>query len=80
MDNNKRIVGAFSKIEEVLNEIRDLLPESKAPIKITVQKNQPHAQKILKRVWGIIKNYNEENSERKLQNLFKLLQGLNKTK
>ena len=70
-NENKRITDAFAKIELAINEINDLFPSiPKTQIKI---RTTTDPLKILKRMHGIIKNYNEENAERKLKNLVALL-------
>ena len=73
MDNKEKALGALKKIEGVLNEVRDIFPTiKKEQIKISVKKyDDPMI--ILKRVNGIIVNYDESNAERKLDSLLKFL-------
>lgn len=73
MDNKEKAIDALEKIEKVLDEIRDLFPAiKKEQIKISVKKrNDPLT--ILKRVNGIIINYDKSNAERKLDSLLKFL-------
>lgn len=73
MDNKEKAIGALKKIERVLDEVRDIFPTiKKEQIKISVKKyDDPMI--ILKRVNGIIVNYDESNAERKLDSLLKFL-------
>ena len=74
MDNQERAIEALRKIETVINEVRDIFPNiiKKEQIKI-VPKDDNDPIRILKRVSGIIVNYNESNAERKLESLLKYL-------
>jgi hypothetical protein len=73
MENNKRIFEALRKIEQAIDEVRDLFPAIKnEKINILVKKHE-NPMIILKRVSGIITKYNESNAERKLDSLLKFL-------
>lgn len=82
MENEKRAVAALKKIEEAINEIRDIFPEvKKEKVKILPTKKYSDPIRILKTINGIIKNYTEENAERKLKSLLGFLKiTLNKKK
>jgi len=73
MENKEKAVEALKKIEKAIDEVRDLFPtHKKGQIKISVKKyDDPMI--ILKRVNGIIVNYDESNAERKLDSLLKFL-------
>ena len=73
MENNEKAIEALKKIEKVIDEVRDLFPTiKKEQIKIAV-KNHDNPLQILKRINGIIVNYDESNAERKLESLLKFL-------
>ena len=75
MENKERALEALKKVEKAINEIRDVFPNIKEKqIKISV-KNRKYNDpvKILKRIDRIIINYNESNSERKLESLLGFL-------
>lgn len=72
MENNEKAIEALKKIEKVIDEIRDLFPTIKKEVKIPVNKFSNPLQ-ILKRVNGIIINYDESNAQRKLESLLKFL-------
>lgn len=73
MDNKEKAVGALKKIEKALDEVRDIFPTiKKEQIKISVKKYDD-PMTTLKRVNGIIVNYDESNAERKLDSLLKFL-------
>jgi len=72
MENNEKAIEALKKIEKVIDEVRDLFPTIKKEVKISVNKfNNP--LQVLKRVNGIIINYDEDNAQRKLESLLKFL-------
>lgn len=71
MTNQQRAIDALKKIEDILNDVRDLYPEVKK-VKVSETKFL-NAFAVLKRVNGIIVNYNEENAERKLKSLMAFL-------
>lgn len=72
MENNEKAIKALKKIEKVIDEVRDLFPTIKKEVKISTNKfNNP--LQILKRVNGIIINYDENNAQRKLESLLKFL-------
>ena len=72
MENKEKALEALKKIEKVIDEVRDLFPTIKKEVKISVNKfNNP--LQILKRVNGIIINYDESNAQRKLESLLKFL-------
>lgn len=74
MENNEKALEALRKIENVINEVRDLFPTiKKKQVKITVIKRYNDPLEILKRINGIIMNYNESNAQGKLENLLKFL-------
>ena len=81
MDNQERAIEALRKIETVINEVRDIFPNiiKKEQIKI-VPKDDNDPIRILKRVSGIIVNYNESNAERKLESLLKYLVSISREK
>lgn len=72
MENNEKAIEALKKIEKVIDEVRDLFPTIKKEVKISVNKLDNPLQ-ILKRVNGIIINYDESNAQRKLESLLKFL-------
>jgi len=73
MENNEKAIEALEKIEKAIDEIRDLFPTiKKEQVKISVKKGD-NALQILKRINGIIINYDESNAQRKLENLLKFL-------
>ncbi len=72
MENNEKAFEALKKIEKVIDEVRDLFPTIKKEQKISVKKYDNPLQ-ILKRVNGIIINYDESNAQRKLESLLKFL-------
>ena len=72
MENNEKAIEALKKIEKVIDEVRDLFPTIKKEVKMCVNKfNNP--LQVLKRVNGIIINYDEDNAQRKLESLLKFL-------
>lgn len=74
-ENNKKSLEALNKIEQILNEVRDLftdIPKVQIEAKLASKKYE-NPLKILKRVNGIIINYNESNAERKLKSLLNFL-------
>lgn len=72
MENNEKAIEALKKIEKIIDEVRDLFPTTKKEVKISVKKDNNPLQ-ILKRVNGIIVNYDESNAQRKLESLLKFL-------
>ncbi|PIT94311.1 hypothetical protein COT98_04340 [Candidatus Falkowbacteria bacterium CG10_big_fil_rev_8_21_14_0_10_39_9] len=72
MENNEKAIEALKKIEKIIDEVRDLFPTIKKEVKISVKKYDNPLQ-ILKRVNGIIVNYDESNAQRKLESLLKFL-------
>lgn len=73
MENKEKAIEALKKIEKALDEVRDIFPTiKKGQIKISVKKYDD-PMTILKRVNGIIVNYDESNAERKLDSLLKFL-------
>lgn len=73
MENEERAVEALKKIEKAIGEVKDLFPPlKKGQIKISVKKYDDPIR-ILKRVHGIIINYDKSNAERKLDSLLKFL-------
>jgi hypothetical protein len=72
MENNEKASEALKKIEKVIDEVRDLFPAIKKEQKISIKKYNNPLQ-ILKRVNGIIINYDESNAQRKLESLLKFL-------
>ena len=73
MENNEKALEALKKIEKVIDEVRNLFPTiKKEQVKIVVKKYDDPLQ-ILKRINGIIVNYDESNAERKLESLLKFL-------
>ncbi|MEK7665217.1 MAG: hypothetical protein AAB361_03755 [Patescibacteria group bacterium] len=72
MENNEKTLEALKKIEKAIDEVRDLFPMIKKEVKISVKK-QDNPLQILKRVNGIIINYDESNARRKLESLLKFL-------
>ncbi|MEK7597284.1 MAG: hypothetical protein AAB441_01410 [Patescibacteria group bacterium] len=73
MENKEKAIEALRKIEKVIDDVRDIFPSiKKEQIKISVKKHYDPVQ-ILKRVNGIIVNYDESNAEKKLENLLKFL-------
>jgi len=73
MENNEKALDALKKIEKIIDDVRDLFPTvKKDQVKITVKKYDNPLQ-ILKRINGIIINYDESNAQRKLENLLKFL-------
>lgn len=71
MENKERAFEALKKIEKVINEVKDLFPNIKKGQIIASVKKYNDPLKILKRVHGIIINYDESNAERKLESLLK---------
>jgi len=72
MENNEKAIEALKKIEKVIDEVRDLFPTIKKEVKISVNKFSNPLQ-VLKRVNGIIINFDEDNAQRKLESLLKFL-------
>lgn len=72
MENNEKAVEALKKIEKVIDEVRDLFPTIKKETKISIKEHGNPLQ-ILKRINGIIINYDESNAQRKLESLLKFL-------
>jgi len=71
---NKRIQDALSNITKVLETMRDLYPDiPKGQIEIKNTKYAKDPLKILKRIDGIIKGFNEENAERKFNSVMAFL-------
>lgn len=83
IENNKRAFDALKRINKILDEVRDLfptIPKSEVKDKI-VNKKYSDPLKILKRINGILGNFNEDNAEIKLKNLLRFLKiTLNKEK
>ena len=80
MTNEQRAVDALEKIEKVLNGVKDLFPLAKTKdVKIS-ENVRSKAFIMLKRISGIIANYNENNAELKLNNVMGLLGALPKKK
>lgn len=76
MDNKKEL-NALQKIDKILSEFREFFP---APIQLPKKKSGEDSDpmRLLKRVNGIIKGFNEENSKRKVDNLLKFFDGIRK--
>lgn len=73
MENKERVTEALRKIEMVINEVRDLFPSiKKEQIQISTKKYDDPI-KVLKKIDGIIRHYDESNAERKLENLLNFL-------
>jgi len=72
MSEQERAHQALKKIEEILNGVRDIFGNNLKPIRIKKSSTQDSVRK-LERVQGIIKNFNEENSDRKLRSLITFL-------
>lgn len=83
IENNKRAFDALKRINKILDEVRDLfptIPKSEVKDKV-VNKKYSDPLKILKRINGILGNFNEDNAEIKLKNLLRFLKiTLNKEK
>ncbi len=78
MSKQERINNALIKIQKIAEEVQDLFPDVKKVnlTKVVNEKSessQVNAIKVLKRVSGIIANYDESNAERKLESLLKFL-------
>ncbi len=80
-ENNKNAFEVLTKINNLLDEVRDLFPPSNQTrnpaIKMKPINNEIYSFKTLKRVKEIIKDFNEESSERKLKNLLAFLSNPN---
>lgn len=80
-EKNKKTLEVLTKINSLLDEVRDLFPPPNQIMNPTIKakptNNENYPLKILKRVNGIIKGFNEENAERKLKNLVALLSSPN---
>lgn len=73
MENNERIFDALRKIEKIIDNVKNLFPTiEKSQAKIAV-KNYDNPFQILKRINGIITNYNKSNAKIKLESLLKFL-------
>ena len=73
MENNKRVLEALEKIDKIIDEIRDLFPTIKnTKITMAVKKYGDPLQ-TLEKISGIIVNYDESNTERKLESLLRFL-------
>jgi hypothetical protein len=78
--DSKKGLDALQKIDKILSELRGFFPE---PInKLPKNKNGEESNpiRLLKRVNGIITGFNEENAERKVNNLLKFFDGIRKRK
>lgn len=82
--NEEIAFEALSAINNVLEKYKNKYPEmflknenAKKGIVNKKVKTEIDPLKILKRVDGIIKNYNEQNATRKLENLINLISQLN---
>lgn len=73
MENNNRAFEALRKIEKVIEEIKDLFSNPKKLGIKNISKKYDDPLKMLKRINGIITNYDETNAERKLKSLFQFL-------
>jgi len=69
MDKKELALKILREVDKVLDEARGQFTEE-----IKEEKTKP--EKLLKRVQGIIKGFNEENSERKIKNLIKFMDAL----
>lgn len=80
MDKEQRTYMVLEEIWAILEKNADILPTSipKETIKKYSENYPDKVEKILKRIRGIIKGFNAENSERKLKNVSALLQSLDK--
>ena len=78
MTNEQRALDALNKIETVLDTVKDLFPEAKGGAVKISDTARSNAFVVLKRVMGIISNYNEENAEKKLKNVMKFLGAISK--
>jgi phage-related protein len=73
MENNEKALDALRKIENVIDEVKDMFPSiEKGQVKIATKKYSDPLR-TLKKVSGIIVNYDESNAERKLDSLLKFL-------
>lgn len=76
-NNKKEAIKILKDVEEVLSGAKKLFPrifESKAKRKAVIAKDSyADPLKTLKRVNGIISNFNENNAEEKLKNLLAFL-------
>jgi len=53
-----------------------VLDEARGQFTEEIKEEKTKPEKLLKRVQGIIKGFNEENSERKIKNLIKFMDAL----
>lgn len=81
-ENNKKGLEALEKIQEILDGVRHLFPETAKSVNFGNSKRKPPVNplKVLKRVQGIITNYNEDNAESKLKSLFAFLKAISNRK
>ncbi len=84
MENKQRAFKAIDEINSILITVLDIIPVGNANTLIDQQKTKSEKflkdpVKKLKRVSGIIKNYNENNAELKLKGLLNFLLGNKKT-
>lgn len=70
MDKKEIALNVLREVNEVLSKTRGQFIEE-IPKE---EKTQP--EKLLRRVEGIIKGFNEENAERKIKNLIKFMDGI----
>ena len=73
MENNEKAIEALKKIEEIINGVSDMFPNIKSKQAEFPAKKYNDPVKVLKRIDGIIKYYDENNAERKLESLLKFL-------
>ena len=78
MTNEQRAVDALNKIEKVLDDVKDLFALAKSSSVKISENARSKAFVMLKRISGIIANYNESNAEIKLRNVMGLLGALPK--
>jgi hypothetical protein len=83
IEDNKKALEALEKINKILDEVKYLfpmIPKSEVKVKV-VNKKYADPLKILKRINGIIVNFNKDNAEIKLKNLLRFLKiSINKEK
>ena len=74
----QKALKALEEINKIVSQFQDSFP---VPFKLPIKKktNEPaNPMKILKQVNGIIKNFNETNSTRKLSSLIRFFDSIRK--
>lgn len=80
MTDDKKAIKALKEIQKTIDHVKDIFDKEEVSLdkdkKESNNKKQIKPKKTLKRVQGIIKNFNEDNAYRKLKHLVRFLDSI----